>query len=277
MLGEASVPVHPRSASGGAVEQDPRNCSRRCSRPDARPSGRRRRRLDAVGLANQGETVLRWDRASGRALGPALSWQDRRAVVVTRELAGRAERLTELTGLPLDPYFAAPKMSWLRRHAGARGSHDDRRRLAEPAPGRGLRDRRGDGLSHVAARPRRRTGRRRRAPPSACRPSSSRGSSTAHSRSARPRRSGAAAAQRPRRRPAGGAARAVVLQRRGGEVHLRHRRLHPRQRRRAAAALALRTRRLRGLAPAGDETTYCLDGQVHTRRLGRGLARARSG
>ena len=74
-----------------------------------------------MGLANQGETVLRWDRASGRPLGPALSWQDRRAVIVTRELAGRADRLTELTGLPLDPYFAAPKMSWLQRAEGDDG------------------------------------------------------------------------------------------------------------------------------------------------------------
>jgi glycerol kinase len=75
----------------------------------------------AVGIANQGETVLRWDRASGRPAGPALSWQDRRAVEVTRELAGQADRLVELTGLPLDPYFAAPKMTWLRRRDGAGG------------------------------------------------------------------------------------------------------------------------------------------------------------
>lgn len=75
----------------------------------------------AVGIANQGETVVRWDRASGRPLGPALSWQDRRAVDVTRELAEHADRLVELSGLPLDPYFAAPKMAWLHRRADAGG------------------------------------------------------------------------------------------------------------------------------------------------------------
>ena len=121
VLGQASVPVHPRSASPGAVEQDPEEllasvlAAGRDALRDAAAEAH------AVGLANQGETVLRWDPASGRALGPALSWQDRRAVLVTRELADCAERLTELTGLPLDPYFAAPKMRWLRHNEGHEG------------------------------------------------------------------------------------------------------------------------------------------------------------
>jgi glycerol kinase len=50
-----------------------------------------------------------------------LSWQDRRAVSVTRGLAGQEQRLTRITGLPLDPYFAAPKMTWLRREQGDAG------------------------------------------------------------------------------------------------------------------------------------------------------------
>src|SRR5262249_31851315 len=70
---------------------------------------------------NQGETVLRWDPDTGRPFGPALSWQDRRAATVTRALADQTDRLTELTGLPLDPYFAAPKMTWLRRRDGDGG------------------------------------------------------------------------------------------------------------------------------------------------------------
>src|SRR6267378_3657503 len=115
--------------------------------------------VEAVGVANQGETVLRWDRETGRPFGPALSWQDRRAVTVTRELADRADRLTELTGLPLDPYFAAPKMTWLRRERGGegvayaasgprehgmvrRGVRGLRPRSGRPAPDRRLR--RGD-------------------------------------------------------------------------------------------------------------------------------------
>ncbi len=121
VLGESSVPVHPRSASGGAVEQDPEELLASVLAAGRNALRQARAEVHAVGLANQGETVLRWDPASGRALGPALSWQDRRAVVVTRELADRAERLTELTGLPLDPYFAAPKMTWLKHNEGDEG------------------------------------------------------------------------------------------------------------------------------------------------------------
>lgn len=70
--------------------------------------------IDAVGLANQGETVVAWDRASGVAEGPAISWQDGRSAGVCARLRDRAERLHQLSGLPLDPYFSAPKVMWLR-------------------------------------------------------------------------------------------------------------------------------------------------------------------
>lgn len=121
VLGDCGVPVHPLSSPGGAVEQDAQellDSVLMAGRGALEAAGAE---VHAIGLANQGETVLRWDPASGRPLGPALSWQDRRAVVVTRELADLGERLTELTGLPLDPYFAAPKMSWLRRNEGPEG------------------------------------------------------------------------------------------------------------------------------------------------------------
>ena len=121
VLGEGNAPVHPQAGAQGAVEQDPEELFQsivdagRAALQDAGAS------VAAVGLANQGETVLRWDRESGRPLGSALSWQDRRAVTVTRELEPEADWLTELTGLPLDPYFAAPKMTWLRREQGDEG------------------------------------------------------------------------------------------------------------------------------------------------------------
>jgi len=115
VLGEGSAPVHPEAGPGGAVEQDPQElldsivaAGRAALEAAGEP-------VDAIGVGNQGETVLRWDRATGRPYGPALSWQDRRAVTITNELADHADRLTEITGLPLDPYFAAPKMAWLRR------------------------------------------------------------------------------------------------------------------------------------------------------------------
>lgn len=121
VLGESTVAVAPVARAGGAVEQDPQQlldsvitAGRGALLAAGEPVG-------AVGIANQGETVMRWAPRTGRPLGPAISWQDRRAVEVTRELAAHAERLDALTGLPLDPYFAAPKMAWLRRQSGPGG------------------------------------------------------------------------------------------------------------------------------------------------------------
>src|SRR5689334_2670902 len=112
VVGEGVAPVSPRASEGGAaVEQDPLELlDSIVSAGRAAIAAAGDVPVAAVGLANQGETVLHWDRADGRALGPAVSWQDRRAVGVTRELAGEAERLRQISGLPLDPYFAAPKM-----------------------------------------------------------------------------------------------------------------------------------------------------------------------
>jgi glycerol kinase len=121
VLGAGAAPVHPRAGAGGAVEQDPRELLDSVLTAGRAALDAARVPVRAVGLANQGETVLRWDPASGEPAGPAISWQDRRAAGVTRELATHADRLVELTGLPLDPYFAAPKMAWLRRTAGPGG------------------------------------------------------------------------------------------------------------------------------------------------------------
>jgi glycerol kinase len=77
--------------------------------------------LAAVALANQGETVLAWDRATGRPLSPAVVWQDRRAEALCARRAGSAGRVAELTGLVLDPYFSAPKLAWLRENVTTDG------------------------------------------------------------------------------------------------------------------------------------------------------------
>jgi glycerol kinase len=121
VLGEGSAPVHPQAGPGGAVEQDPQELLDSIIEAGRAAIAAAGANVEAVGLANQGETVLRWNRESGEPYGPALSWQDRRAVSVTRDLAGHEDRLTEITGLPVDPYFAAPKMTWLRREHGDEG------------------------------------------------------------------------------------------------------------------------------------------------------------
>jgi glycerol kinase len=121
VLGEGNAPVHPQAQADGAVEQDAQELLDSIVEAGQAALAAAGAPVEAVGLANQGETVLRWNRETGEPYGPALSWQDRRAVSVTRDLAGHGDRLTEITGLPVDPYFAAPKMTWLRREQGDEG------------------------------------------------------------------------------------------------------------------------------------------------------------
>jgi glycerol kinase len=121
VLGEGNAPVHPQAGAGGAVEQDPQELLDSIVEAGRAAIEAAGAEVEAVGLANQGETVLRWNRDTGEPYGPALSWQDRRAVSVTRDLGEHEQRLTEITGLPVDPYFAAPKMTWLRREQGEEG------------------------------------------------------------------------------------------------------------------------------------------------------------
>ena len=75
----------------------------------------------AVALANQGETVLAWT-GHRHAAVPGDRLEDRRSGVVCARLADRAAELAAITGLPLDPYFAAPKMTWLRENLTADGT-----------------------------------------------------------------------------------------------------------------------------------------------------------
>ncbi|KPJ81440.1 MAG: glycerol kinase [Gammaproteobacteria bacterium SG8_30] len=77
----------------------------------------------AVGIANQRETTLLWDRATGRPVAPAIVWQDRRTAAVCDRLRedGREPEIVERTGLLIDPYFSGTKLAWLLDNvAGAR-------------------------------------------------------------------------------------------------------------------------------------------------------------
>ena len=86
---------------------------------------------DAIGITNQRETIVLWDRATGRPLDRALVWQDRRTAarcVALRE-AGQSEALYRATGLVPDPYFSATKLEWLLQQK-ARESEVPAERLA---------------------------------------------------------------------------------------------------------------------------------------------------
>jgi glycerol kinase len=115
VLGTGEVPVRP-TASGDAIEVDPDELLSSVHAAGQAALAAARAPADAVALANQGETVLAWDPDTGRPLTAAISWQDRRSAGVCQRLSPHAERLAAITGLPLDPYFAAPKMTWLREN-----------------------------------------------------------------------------------------------------------------------------------------------------------------
>ncbi|HML00443.1 MAG TPA: glycerol kinase GlpK [Acidimicrobiales bacterium] len=78
------------------------------------------RTIAAVGVTNQRETVVAWDRSTGRPRHRALVWQDRRTAATCDRLraAGHEDLVRRRTGLVLDPYFSATKMAWLLTDAG---------------------------------------------------------------------------------------------------------------------------------------------------------------
>ena len=70
--------------------------------------------IAAIGIANQRETAVFWDRKTGEPLGPAIVWQDRRTTGICQTLAaqGLEKLINERTGLLLDPYFSGTKIMW---------------------------------------------------------------------------------------------------------------------------------------------------------------------
>ena len=116
VLGRGEVTVGTRSVGADGVEADPEELFASVLAAGRRALTAAGAPAHAVALANQGETVLAWDRGTGRPLSPAIVWQDRRSGGVCARLADRAAELAAITGLPLDPYFAAPKMAWLREN-----------------------------------------------------------------------------------------------------------------------------------------------------------------
>jgi len=81
-------------------------------------------RWSAAGLATQRSTIVCWDRASGRALSPAISWRDRRQSAWLTRLDRHAQEVHALTGLPLSPHYGASKLRWCLDHLPAvRAAH----------------------------------------------------------------------------------------------------------------------------------------------------------
>jgi glycerol kinase len=85
--------------------------------------GARPRDVAAIGITNQRETVIVWERATGKPIHPAIVWQDRRTAdrCAALQQSGVGETVSSMTGLVLDPYFSATKVGWILDNvAGAR-------------------------------------------------------------------------------------------------------------------------------------------------------------
>jgi len=105
----------------GWVEHDAEeiwNVSLRVLRQACRRAGVRGRDVAALGITNQRETTVLWNRRTGKPLARAIVWQDRRTTPRCDELRGGAveQSVRGKTGLVLDPYFSATKLQWLLEH-----------------------------------------------------------------------------------------------------------------------------------------------------------------
>ena len=110
----------------GWVEHDPAEIwatQRDTARAALAQAGVEAADLAAVGVTNQRETVVVWDRATGEPISRAIVWQDRRTADACARLAeaGHADAVRRRTGLVLDPYFSGTKLAWILDHVdGAR-------------------------------------------------------------------------------------------------------------------------------------------------------------
>ena len=85
-------------------------------------------RVACIGITNQRETIVFWDRTTGEPLAPAIVWQDRRTAedCAALKTAGHEDAVQAKTGLLLDPYFSASKIGWALRHWPQLGQAGDR-------------------------------------------------------------------------------------------------------------------------------------------------------
>ena len=119
----------------GWVEHDPEDIWRTVlatSRDAIAKAGLTAHDIAAIGIANQRETTLLWDRATGKPIHNAIVWQDRRTAPMCRRLkdAGAEAQVAARTGLLLDPYFSASKIAWLLDHVPGARAKAERGELA---------------------------------------------------------------------------------------------------------------------------------------------------
>ncbi|MGP1273158.1 MAG: glycerol kinase GlpK [Phycisphaerales bacterium] len=119
----------------GWVEHDPEEIwttQRRVIDEAVANAGVSRSDIAGIGIANQRETALLWDRATGEPIANAIVWQDRRTAPMCDRLreAGHEPLIRERTGLVLDAYFSATKLAWLLEHVPGASARAERGELA---------------------------------------------------------------------------------------------------------------------------------------------------
>ncbi|MEX2229783.1 MAG: glycerol kinase GlpK, partial [Dehalococcoidia bacterium] len=135
IVGVGQLPFTQSFPRPGWVEHDPAeiwSTTQAAIAQALRAAGLNARDLAAVGIANQRETVVLWERATGAPVGPAIVWQDRRTAEICEELraAGHEPAFAQRTGLTLDPYFSGTKLTWLLRGDAALRARAERGELA---------------------------------------------------------------------------------------------------------------------------------------------------
>ncbi|MBS7788456.1 glycerol kinase GlpK [Roseococcus sp. SDR] len=127
-LATAQVELPQHFPAPGWVEHEPEDIaahSLAVLRDALAKAGGEARDVAGIGITNQRETTVLWERATGRAVGRAIVWQDRRTAATCEALreAGHEALVSARTGLLLDPYFSATKLAWLLDHTpGARAA-----------------------------------------------------------------------------------------------------------------------------------------------------------
>lgn len=121
------LPFQQYYPNNGWVEHDPEDIwqtTRTCCETVLRASGLSSADIAGIGISNQRETTVIWDRQTGEAIYPAIVWQDRRTAQLCAAQATEpsvVEQIRFKTGLCIDPYFSASKINWILSHVeGAR-------------------------------------------------------------------------------------------------------------------------------------------------------------
>ena len=119
----------------GWVEHDPMEIltsQMACAVEVLGKAGARPRDVAAIGITNQRETVVVWERDTGKPIHPAIVWQDRRTApeCAALEQGGAGDTISDRTGLVIDPYFSATKLKWILDHVEGARARAERGELA---------------------------------------------------------------------------------------------------------------------------------------------------